>query len=130
LNEKGRFPDHHRLVISSVLSIHDSKQRNIESLEDSNRIKRSSCDVDPDISKMTDNLLTNMDRAIVHQRDGIFVSKLIGTSQIAKIGKMNHVDILTPNFPFANGFARAFYMKSAQEPSSRFVNFCPIARTS
>jgi hypothetical protein len=50
-------------------------------------MKRPSCDEDPDIPKKTDNLRTDMSPALTYQSDGIFISKLIETSRIAKIEK-------------------------------------------
>jgi hypothetical protein len=82
-------------MISISLSLHGSKHRGIELLEDLSRTRRSSCDEEPDISKKSKNLHTGMAREVIHQEDGISVSTKIKISQIATIGKGDHAVILT-----------------------------------
>jgi hypothetical protein len=106
---------------------HDSKQRDIELLEDLSRMRGSSCDEDPGIPEKIDHLLSDMARAVIHQSEGIFTSKLIETSRIAENGKEHDADILTQNFRRVSGVVRAFTMKSVRKSASRFFNRSPMA---
>jgi hypothetical protein len=108
-------------------SLHDSKQRDIELLEDLSPMRGLSCDEDPGISEKIDHFLSDMARAVIHQSEAIVISKLIETSRIAKNGKEHDADILTENFRRVSGVVRAFTMKSVRKPVSRFFNRSPMA---
>jgi hypothetical protein len=57
---------------------------------------------------MTDHLLIDMTRAVIYQQNGIFVSKLIETPQIMKIGKSHHVDMFIQHFRIAIWLSTCF----------------------
>jgi hypothetical protein len=83
---------------STATSLPDPKQHDIKVVEDLSQMKRLKCEAGHGTSKETDHILTNMARAVIHQQDSIFGNKLIDTLQVAKTGKVRHVEILTQNF--------------------------------
>jgi hypothetical protein len=63
--------------MSTAPSLHDSKQRDMVLPEDLSRIKRPSPDQGSGIPKKADNLFMDVTAAVIHQEDGILVSKFV-----------------------------------------------------
>jgi hypothetical protein len=79
LNKEMAVPESHFVVIFTAPSLRDSKQRDVKLVENLSGMRGSSCDEDSRISKKTSHLLTGMMSAMIHQQEGIFISKLIET---------------------------------------------------
>jgi hypothetical protein len=85
------------MIIYIAPSLGNSKQRDIELLEGLSRMKCLSSGAAPGVLEKTDNSLTNMGRATVHQYDGIFDGKFLETTQLVEIGQEHRLDVLSNN---------------------------------
>jgi hypothetical protein len=102
-------------------SFQDSKQTDIELLEDVRRMRCQGYDSDLGIPQKTENLFAGVARAVIYQSDGIFVGKFLKTSQPIEIGQKHRADILKDNFSVDGSLCTRFQNEGCVETSTMFV---------